>query len=152
MPVSRWSWKDAPANDRVMVVGVVLAGALLAAWGCARVVDTEPSADPSPTSTPRPPPTTADDGIAAEERYDRTTTTTRAVDVDSLDFDNCKLLNNTILSVSDDYYAGEVDAHTGLSSIRVALETMEALDCGRFSPVIAREMADMDRSLRSVGY
>ena len=80
------------------------------------------------------------------------TATTTTLSEYERDFDNCKLLNDTILAVSDDYYAGEVDGHTGLSSIRLALETMEALDCGRFSPAAAREMAEMDRTLRSVGY
>ena len=71
---------------------------------------------------------------------------------DHPDFKTCDTLNETIQEIVDDYEAGRVDGHTGLSSVRLALETMNSLDCGRFSSVVAREMANMDEALRSVGY
>ena len=71
---------------------------------------------------------------------------------DNPDFQTCDTLNETIQVIVGDYQAGRVDGHTGLSSIRLALSTMEGLDCGRFSTVVAREMPNMDRTLRSAGY
>lgn len=35
--------------------------------------------------------------------------------------------------------------HKALSDARMGLDTMEMLDCGRFSATAAREMANMDR-------
>ena len=104
------------------------------------------------TSTDRQPTTTntvaATTSLPATTRPVPTTTHVR----DHPDFKTCDTLNETIQEIVDDRQAGRVDDHTALSSVRLALETMSGLDCGRFSSVIAREMANMDEALRSVGY
>ena len=71
---------------------------------------------------------------------------------DNPDFKTCDTLNETIQEIVDDRQAGRVDDHTALASVRLALETMRGLDCGQYSSVVAREMANMDEALRSVGY
>ncbi|MDE0657425.1 MAG: hypothetical protein OXH58_15185 [Acidimicrobiaceae bacterium] len=91
----------------------------------------------------------ADQPAAQEPTTTRPARTTTTAD---RDFSTCERLNDTIQVIVDDYQAGRVDGHTGLSSIRLALSTMEGLDCGRFSSVIAREMTNMDRTLRTAGY
>ena len=79
----------------------------------------------------------------------RTTTT---LSEHERDFDNCRMLNGMMLSTLEDGEAGRTSPHEAFGSVRMGLETMEMLDCGRFSSVAAREMENMDRVLRSVGY
>lgn len=140
---------------------LVLLGALVV--GCA--ADGEPAA-PAPTTTAAVTTTTLSEAereeraaAAAEakefvKKMNRTPSSslTSSPSVGERDFDNCVLFNETILAISEDYYSGQTDAHTGLASARIALSAMKGLDCGRFSPTIARAMADMDRALRAVGY
>lgn len=83
----------------------------------------------------------------------RAPATTRAAPSTSHVSDNPDFqTGDTIQVIVNDYDAGRVDGHTGLNSVRLTLETMEALDCDRFSTTIAREMPNMDAALRSAGY
>ena len=118
----------------------IIALTVALAVGCAS--DTRQATQADPVTTTR--------ATQATTRAARTTTTTDP-DLKTCEL-FCERLNDTIQVIVDDYQAGRVDGHTGLGSIRLALPTMEGLDCGRFSSVAAREMANMDQTLRSAGY
>ena len=139
---------------------------VLAVGGWWLAGDDDPSPTTAPAATLRPPPTTAVDGLTAQVRYDRdkanrTTTTRRPATTLSeyeRDFDNCRMLNSMIESTLEDAQAGLASEHEALSRVRMGLDTMELLDCGRFSSTASREMgqhgpgAAVRRVLRSVGY
>lgn len=53
------------------------------------------------------------------------------------DFDNCRMLNSMIVSTLKDAQAGLTSEHKALSDIRMGVNSMELLDCDRFSSTIA---------------
>ena len=140
-------WGGLSANDRVAVVAVLAAVVLFAVWQ-------RSSGDPEePVPRAQRP---ADASIVDHGSRNVTATTVRRTTTTlsdyERDFDNCRMVNLMMLSTIEDGEAGIVSPHEAFSSARMGLDTMEMLDCGRFSAVAAREMANMDRVLRSVGY